>query len=67
MLKFSGDYREMSVENFLYRALTWAEREEVLEDILLRDIHILLEGAASGCFFFYVDDLVTDQGMRPKL
>lgn len=58
-LRFSGDSRGISVENFLYKASKLAEREGVSEHTLLRDIHMLLEGAASDWFFTYVDDLIT--------
>ncbi|XP_062537882.1 uncharacterized protein LOC134206209 [Armigeres subalbatus] len=58
-LRFSGDSRGMSVENFIYKATKLAEREGVSKALLLRDIHMLLEGAASDWFFTYVDDLVT--------
>lgn len=58
-LRFSGDPRGISVENFLYKATKLAEREGVSKQALLRDIHMLLEGAASDWFFTYVDGLVT--------
>lgn len=46
----------MSVENFLYKAKKMAEREDITPDMLLRDIHLLLEGTAEDWFFTYVDD-----------
>ncbi|XP_058458784.1 uncharacterized protein LOC131435180 [Malaya genurostris] len=55
-LKFTGEPKSMTVENFLYEAKKLAEREEVSKSILLRDIHMLLEGPASDWFFTYVDD-----------
>lgn len=59
-LRFTGELRStMSVENFLYKAKKLAEREGVAKHILLRDIHMLLEGAASDWFFTFVDDLNT--------
>ncbi|XP_053691542.1 uncharacterized protein LOC128740057 [Sabethes cyaneus] len=58
-LRFSGDPRLMSVESFLYKAKKLAEREGVPRQVLLRDIHMLLEGSASDWFFTYVDDLDT--------
>lgn len=58
-LRFSGDPRGTSVENFLFKATKLAEREGISKQELLRDIHILLEGAASDWFFTYVDGLLT--------
>ncbi|XP_062556949.1 uncharacterized protein LOC134221780 [Armigeres subalbatus] len=58
-LRFTGEPRGMPIENFLYKAKKLAEREGVSRDILLRDIHMLLEGAASDWFFTFVDELVT--------
>lgn len=58
-LRFTGEPRSMSIENFLYKAKKLAEREGVPREILLRDIHLLLEGAASDWFFTFVDDLDT--------
>ena len=49
----------MTVENFLYKAKKLAEREGISKNTLLRDIHMLLEGAASDWFFTYVDELNT--------
>lgn len=58
-LRFSGDQRSMSVETFLYKAKKLAEREDVSRDLLLRDIHMLLDGPASDWFFTFVDELQT--------
>ncbi|XP_065091908.1 hepatoma-derived growth factor-related protein 2-like [Ochlerotatus camptorhynchus] len=55
-LSFSGDNRTVSVENFLYKLKKIAEREQVSERNLLRDIHLILEGQASDWFFTYVDE-----------
>ena len=57
-LKFTGEPRTISVENFLYKLKKIAEREEVSEKQLLRDIHLLLEGPASDWFFIFVDQFV---------
>lgn len=46
-LRFSGDQRSVSVENFLYKAKRLADREGIPREILLRDVHMLLEGPAS--------------------
>lgn len=56
-LRFSGDSRSVTVENFLYKLKKIAEREGVSEHQLLRDIHLLLEGPASDWFFTFVDEL----------
>lgn len=59
-LRFTGEPRStMTVETFLYKAKKLAEREGVARHILLRDVHMLLEGAASDWFFTFVDDLNT--------
>lgn len=56
-LRFSGDSRSVTVENFLYKLKKIAEREGVSDQQLLRDIHLLLEGPASDWFFTFVDEL----------
>lgn len=58
-LRFTGEPRSMPIENFLYKAKKLADREGVSREVLLRDIHMLLEGAASDWFFTFVDDLDT--------
>lgn len=58
-LRFTGESRSMPIENFLYKAKKLAEREGVTKEILLRDIHMLLEGAAADWFFTFVDDFRT--------
>lgn len=55
-LSFSGDNRTTSVEIFLYKLKKIAQREEVSQRSLLRDIHLILEGQASDWFFTYVDE-----------
>ncbi|XP_062701495.1 uncharacterized protein LOC134285198 [Aedes albopictus] len=55
-LRFSGDSRSVTVENFLYKLNKIAELEGVPERQLLRDIHLLLEGPASDWFFTFVDE-----------
>ncbi|XP_062699094.1 uncharacterized protein LOC134284305 [Aedes albopictus] len=58
-LRCTGEPRSMPIENFLYKAKKLADREGVSMEILLRDIHMLLEGAASDWFFTFVDELDT--------
>lgn len=58
-LKFTGDSKSISVENFLYKLNKIAQREGVSERQLLRDVHLLLDGPASDWFFTFVDDFDT--------
>ncbi|XP_055585110.1 uncharacterized protein LOC129737961 [Uranotaenia lowii] len=58
-IKFSGDPRSLSVEDFLYKANKLAEREGIPKERLLGDIHLLLEDSASDWFFTYVDNFDT--------
>lgn len=55
-IRFSGDPKAISVESFLYKIKKLAEREEVSNRILLRDVHLLLDGAAADWFFTFVDE-----------
>lgn len=57
----------MSVENFLYKTKKLADREGIPRDILLRDIHMLLEGPASDWFFTFVDELQTWQQFETSI
>lgn len=67
-LRFTGEPRSaMTVENFLYKAKKLAEREGVTKGILLRDVHMLLEGAASDWFFTFVDDLITWEAFETSI
>ena len=55
-IRFTGDHRALSVEDFLYKIKKIAEREEVSTRQLLRDIHLLLEGTALDWFFTFVEE-----------
>lgn len=56
-VRFCGDSREASVENFLYKVKKLAKLEEVSRSILLKNIHILLDGAALEWYFTSIDEL----------
>lgn len=66
-LRFSGDQRSVSVENFLYKAKKLADREGIPREILLRDVHMLLEGSASDWFFTFVDELQTWENFETSI
>ncbi|XP_055623105.1 uncharacterized protein LOC129766557 [Toxorhynchites rutilus septentrionalis] len=56
-MKFTGQPRTLSVENFLYKLEKIAYREDVSAKDILKRIHVLLDGSALEWFFTYVDEL----------
>lgn len=58
-LRFSGDGRSMSIENFLYKLNRIAQREKLSKKLLLRDVHTLLDGPALDWFFTFEDEIDT--------
>ena len=56
-LRFSGDNRSMSIEDFLYKLETIAWREGVSEEQIFRHVHLFLDGTAYDWFFTFVDEI----------
>ncbi|KAL1375583.1 hypothetical protein pipiens_017407 [Culex pipiens pipiens] len=56
-LRFSGDNRSMSIEDFLYKLDTISRREGVSQEQIFRHAHMFLDGTASDWFFTFVDEM----------